>query len=118
MPARQVWLFQFGCWAAIATAVVHVLVAIVPLAPTSDEALNLAFAASFAAIGSIGLAVSKRGQADALLMYAVARYCAIASATLLVLSLVYLFVVFIVPTLFIAAVTTCLAVAAVKAPGV
>jgi hypothetical protein len=118
MPPRQVWLFQFGCWAAITTAVVHVVVAIVPITPTSDEALNLTFAASFAAIGAIGLAVGKRGQADAQLMYGVARYCAIASATLLVLSLIYLFVVFIVPTLFIAAVTMCFAVAAVKAPGI
>jgi hypothetical protein len=119
MPSRQLWLFRLGCWAAITTAIVHVVVAIgIPLIPTSDEALNLAFAASFGTIGAIGLVVAKRGQADALLMYGVARYAAIASATLLILSLIYLFVVFIVPTLFIAAVTMCFTVAAVKAPGV
>ena len=119
MPPRQVWIFEFGCWAAIVTAVVHVVVAIaVPATPTSDQGLNLVFAVGFAAIGAIGLVVGKRGQADALLMYGVAQRAAIASAAMLALSLFYLFVVFIVPTLFIAAVTTCFAVAAVRAPGI
>jgi hypothetical protein len=114
-----VWIFQFGCWAAITTALVHLVVAIgVPSMPTSDQALNLVFAVGFAAIGTIGQVVAKRGQADALLMYGVAQSAAIASAALLALSLFYLFVVFVVPTLFIAAVTTCFAVAAVRAPGV
>jgi len=119
MPPRQVWIFQFGCWAAIATAVIHAGVAIgVPSTPTSDQALNLVFAVSFAAIGAIGLVVTKRGQTDALLMYGVAQSAAVASAAFLALSIFYLFVVFVVPTLFIAAVTTCFAVAAVRAPGV
>jgi hypothetical protein len=119
MPPRQVWIFQFGCWAAITTALVHLVVAIgVPSMPTSDQALNLVFAVGFAAIGTIGQVVAKRGQADALLMYGVAQSAAIASAALLALSLFYLFVVFVVPTLFIAAVTTCFAVAAVRAPGI
>ena len=119
MPPRQVWIFQFGCWAAIATAVVHVAVAVgAASTPTSDQALNLVFAVGFAAVGTIGQVVAKRGQADALLMYGVAQSAAVASAALLALSLFYLFVVFVVPTLFIAAVTTCFAVAAVRAPGI
>jgi hypothetical protein len=119
MPPRQVWIFQFGCWAAIVTAVVHAVVGIgMPSTPTSDQALNLAFAVGFGAIGAIGLIVATRGQADPLLMYGVAQRAAVASAALLALSIFYLFVVFIVPTLFIAAVTTCFAVAAVKAPGI
>jgi hypothetical protein len=119
MPQRQLWLFQFGCWAAMATAVVHVVVGIgVPATPTSDDALNLAFAVCFGAIGAIGLVAAKHGQTQPLLMYGIARAAAIACAALLILSLIYLFVVFIVPTLFIAAVTMCFAVAAVKAPGI
>jgi hypothetical protein len=51
-------------------------------------------------------------------MYAVSQNAAIATAAMLALSLFYLFVVFIVPTLFIAAVTMCFAVAAVRAPGI
>jgi hypothetical protein len=102
----------------MATAAVHVVIAIVlPSIPTSDQALNLVFAVGFGAIGAIGLVVAKRGEADALLMYGVARYAAIASAMFLALSIFYLFFVFMVPTLFIAAVTTCFAMSAVKAPG-
>ena len=119
MPPRQVWIFQFGCWAAITTALVHVAVAVgAPSTPTSDHALNLVFAVGFATIGSIGLVVAKRGHGDALLMYGVAQSAAVAASALLALSLFYLFAVFVVPTLFIAAVATCFAVAAVKAPGI
>ena len=116
MPPRQVWLFQFGCWAAVTTAVMHVGFALAAQAtPPGDGALHLVFAVCFSTVGAIGLVVTKRGQDDPLLMYAVARYAAVASATLLVLSLVYFSVV---PSMFIAAVTTCFAVATVKAPGV
>ena len=45
-------------------------------------------ATGFAAIGTIGRVVTKRGQADALLMYGVAQSAAIASAALLALSAV------------------------------
>jgi hypothetical protein len=117
MPPRQIWLFQFGCWAAIATAVMHVGFALaVPMTtPPGDGALHLLFAVCFSTVGAIGLAVTKRAQGDPLLMYAVARYAAIASVTLLALSLIYFSIV---PGMFIAAVTTCFAVAAVKAPGI
>ncbi len=88
MPPRQVWLFEFGCWAAITTAVIHVALGIAMRA--TDGPLNLLFAVCFAAVGAMGLVVSKRGQADAQLMYGVARSAAVATATLLVLSLSYL----------------------------
>jgi len=113
MPPRQVWLFEFGCWAAITTAVIHVALGIAMRA--TDGPLNLLFAVCFAAVGAMGLVVSKRGQADAQLMYGVARSAAVATATLLVLALSYFSIV---PAMFIAAVTTCFAVSAVKAPGV
>ena len=80
-----------------------------------DGPLNLVFAVCFAAVGGMALVVTKRAQADALLMYGVARAAAIASATLLVLSLTYLSIY---PSILIAAVTTCFAVSAVKAPGI
>ena len=116
MPPRQVWMFQFGCWAAVATAVMHVGVALAARAASAgDSALHLVFAVCFSTVGAVGLAVTKRGQGDPLLMYAVARCAAIASVTLLVLALAYFSVV---PGMFIAAVTTCFAVAAVKAPGI
>jgi hypothetical protein len=108
-------MFQFGCWAAITTAMMHIVIAVAErVTSASDGALNLVFAVCFAALGSIGIIVGKRGQSDALLVYGVARSAAVASVTLLVLSLIYLFIV---PSMFIAAVTTCFAVAAVKAPG-
>ena len=113
MPPRQIWLFEFGCWAAITTAVIHAAIGIVRHGP--DGPLNLLFAVSFAAVGAMGLVVSKRGQDDALLMYGVARSAAVASATLLVLALSYFSIV---PAMFVAAVTTCFAVSAVKAPGI
>ena len=116
MPPRQIWLFQFGCWAAVATAVMHVGFALTArVTPPNDGALHLSFAVCFSTLGAVGLVVTKRGQADPLLMYAVARYAAMASVTLLVLSLAYFSIV---PSMFIAAVTTCFAVAAVKAPGI
>jgi hypothetical protein len=113
MPPRQVWLFEFGCWAAIVTAAIHAALGIAMRA--IDGPLNLLFAVCFAAVGAMGLVVSKRGQDDALLMYGVARSAAVASATLLVLSLTYFSIV---PGMLTAAVTTCFAVSAVKAPGI
>ena len=110
---RQVWLFQFGCWAAITTAAVHVALGIVTRA--GDGALYLLFSVCLAAVGAMGLVVFKRGQDDALLMYGVARNAAIATTTLLVLSLAYFSIG---PAMLIAAVTTCFAVSAVKAPGI
>lgn len=116
MPARQVWLFQFGCWAAVVTAVMHVGLALAgQVTSVGAGALHLVFAVCFATVGAICLAVTKRAQGDPLLMYGVARYAGIASVTLLMLSLAYFSII---PSMFIAAVTTCFAVAAVKAPGV
>jgi hypothetical protein len=143
MPPRQVWLFQFGCWAAIVAAVVHLSGHIAGRpAPVNDterqlidlattyrrtlpggaerslmdvlDGFSLTFTVFFATLGSVGLVVAKRGRNDARLMYGVARNAAIAAAVVLAISLFYFFIV---PTLFIAAVAVCFAVAAVRAPG-
>jgi hypothetical protein len=143
MPPRQIWLFKFGCWAAIVTAIAHLLAHIaLPPTPVNDterqlldlavnyrfafpggseralmdmlNGLSLAFALFFAALGAIGLVVARRGQDDALLMYGVAQSAAVASAVMLAISLAYFFIV---PNLFIAVVAVCFGVAAVRAPG-
>ena len=142
MPPRQVWLFKFGCWAAIVTAIVHLVGHIAGpmdvVNPTERQlldlmttyrfqlpggaertmmefvsGLSLSFSVLFVTIGTTGLAVATRAQDDAPLVYGVARIATIASATMLVVALMYFFIV---PTLFLAAVTTCFAVSAVKAP--
>ncbi len=75
---------------------------------------SLACAVLFATIGVLGLVVAKRGQHDSELMYVTARTSAIASAAVLIISLMYFFIV---PTMLLAAVTLCFAVSAVRAPG-
>ena len=75
---------------------------------------SLLFAVLFAALGAIGLIVTKRGQHDPQLMYAAARALAVASASVLVISLTHFFII---PTMLFAAVTVCFAIAAVRAPG-
>jgi hypothetical protein len=143
MPPRQVWLFRFGCWAAIATAIVHLAGHISGpegvLDPTGRQLVDLmttyrfqlpggtdrtmmefmggfslVFSVFFATLGALGLTVAGRASDDAALVYATARIAAIASAATLAISLTSFFIV---PTLLIAAVTTCFAVSAVKAPG-
>ena len=113
MPPRQVWLFQFGCWSALATAIIHIAIAM--LVGTGDATLYLLFAVPFAAVGSMGIVVIRRGQSDPLLMYGIARSAAVTSAALLLLSLSYFSIY---PGMLIVAVTTCFAVSAVKAPGI
>lgn len=144
MPPRQMWLFRFGCWAAIFTAMVHLAGSLaggftaeneterqlIDLATTYHfsmpggasrsfmdlvQGFSLGFSLFFLTLGATGLVVSRRGGSNALLMYGVARVAAISAATMLVISLVFFFII---PTMFIAAVTTCFAVAAVKAPGI
>ena len=142
MPPRQVWLFQFGCWTALFTAIVYLVGHIVgPPAPVNDterqlmdlatnyrfalpggadrslmDVLNgfsLIFALMLATIGSAGLVVRKRGHEDAALMMGVARAFTVSSSVLLAVSLTNFFIV---PTLFIAAMTTCFFCASVQAP--
>jgi hypothetical protein len=142
VPPRQVWLFQFGCWAAVAAALVHLAGRLFwPPAPSNDTERQLIELAAtyrfalpggaartlsdvttghsliaavlFAALGALGLIVAKRGQADAELMYVTARTATIASAAVLFISLTHFFVV---PTMLFAAVTVCFAVSAVRAP--
>ena len=143
VPPRQVWVFQFGCWAALVAAVVHLAghIAGPPVAVNDDErqlfqlmatyrfafpggaertmmdfmsGSNLVMAVLLSAMGAMGLVVAKRGQQDSQLMYATARIAAIASVVVLVISLTHFFIV---PTLFFAAVTVCFMVSAVRAPG-
>jgi hypothetical protein len=143
VPARQVWLFQFGCWAALVAAAVHLAghIAGPPVAINDDEqqlfrlmttyrfaypggtertmmdfmtGYSLLLPVLLSAIGAMGLAVAKRGQHDSQLMYAAARIAAITSVVVLVISLTSFFIV---PTLLFAAVTVCFTVSAVRAPG-
>lgn len=143
MPPRQVWLFKFGCWAALVAAAVHLGGHIaLPLSPVNEaerqlldlasgyrfafpggsertlmdmlDGFSLTFAVFFASLGAVGLVVARRGQQDALLMYGVAQSAAVASAVTLAISLTHFFIV---PNLFIAVVAVCFGVAAVRAPG-
>jgi hypothetical protein len=110
-PPRQVWLFQLGCWAAFATAVLHLVghlmfpnqagvsgiagrppgLFLVPGQdiPTPQNVANgfsLSWALLLATLASAGLAVAKRGYEDTLLLRGVARAYAFGGAVLLVIS--------------------------------
>ena len=136
MTPRQLWLYQFGCWVALGTAVLHVVgflaapllgsgsaaaaAASVRFADGSERALgdllvglNLAYAGFLAFIGTAGLAVARRGRDRVELMADVARVLALASLSLLVISLVYFFLV---PTLLMAVLLICFTLAAVRPP--
>lgn len=140
MPPRQVWIFKFACWVCFASAALHMVGHIMgPPAPVNStekqlfdlagsyyfrmpggaersmldfqRGFSLAFSVMFAAFGAVGLIVQKRGQADAVLVRAVARALALSGLVLLVISLTHFFIV---PTLFIALMTVSFAVASVS----
>jgi hypothetical protein len=142
MPRRQVWIFKFGCWAAMVSAVVHLAGHLAgPLTPVNDterqllglattyrfvltggahrslmdllDGFSLMFPLFLATIGAVGLAVEKRGRGDAALMSAVARMFAVSTVVLLGVSLLKFFIV---PTLFIAVMAVCFLVASVESP--
>lgn len=77
------------------------------------DGFSLAVALLLAALGAVGLVVAKRGHGDGGLLVAVARAMALAGVALLVISLTHWFLV---PSLFIAAMTTAFAFASVRPP--
>jgi hypothetical protein len=143
MPPRQVWLFVFGCWTTIVTALVHVAGHLAgPSAPVNDterqltalastyrfalpggsnrslmdfmDGFSLVFALLLATIGGVGLIIRKRASHDAPFMLAVARTFTVSSVALLGISLTKFFIV---PTLFIAVMAVCFFCASVQSPG-
>jgi len=142
VPPRQLWLFQFGCWAAVTIAVVHLAGHLMgPQVPANDterqlltlattyrftlpggaerslmdflNGFSLMFSLLVATMGGVGLIVQKRARQDVPLMLGVARTFTVSSAALLGLSLTNFFIV---PTLFLAVMAVCFFCASVKAP--
>ena len=142
MPDRQLFLFRFGCWAAIASALVHLVGHVAgPQAPVNDTERQLAtlatsyqyalpfgamrslmdllngfslmLALQLAMMGVAGLVVAKRAHQDGPLMRAVARTFAVGGAILVVLSLRYFFLV---PSMSLSVVALCFFMAAVSPP--
>ena len=101
MPPRQLWIFKFGCWATLGTAVLHLAGHLWSLPVPADagqvtagyhlalpgdserslvdllDGFRLLFALLLAAMGSTGLIVQRRAGADLELMLAVARAMAV-----------------------------------------
>jgi hypothetical protein len=142
VPPRQLWLFQFGCWVSLATAGLHLAgLVVAPLPGASGPAgdalraaatavlvfpdgteralgdvlvgFSLAYALFIAAVGGVGLAVSRRGRDRMALMADVSRVLALCCLALLLVSLTYFFLI---PTLLIAVMLVCFTLAAVRAP--
>jgi hypothetical protein len=139
MPARQVGLFQLGCWVAIAVAALHAAVHVAvgtDLSPHAQagmsmlspayviqvpglrqptylgvvSALSLSYALLFATIGAAGLAVVRHGQHQPKLLRAVAGAFATGTALALVVSVVLSFSL---QTFVLAVVPMCFGLAAV-----
>jgi hypothetical protein len=142
MPPRQLWLFKFGCWLTIATAVLHLAVHLAgPPAPSNDteqrlwdlattyrfalaggaerslmdmaNGFSLIVALLLATLGGIGLIVEKRAHQDRALMSATARMMAVSAVVMLGISLTNFFIV---PSLCLAMMAVCFIVASVEAP--
>lgn len=140
MPPRQVWIFEFGCWAALLAAVVHLVGHLAGLPQATDDTgaglmslagtykfafpggverslldllsgFSLSFAMLVAALGVVGLAVARRGYEDELLMTGVARPMAVAGIVLVIISLTNFFIV---PALFLALMTVAFLLASVR----
>lgn len=138
-PPRQVWLFQLGCWTAVAAALLHVsALLVVPgglsehataaLAQTSPphvfrvpglrqptflgvlEGMSLGVPILLASIGAAGLVVARRGSADPRLVRGVAGAFALGTGALLLLSIAQFFSLL---TFVLAIVAMCFALAAV-----
>jgi hypothetical protein len=139
MPARQVWLFQLGCWAAFAVAVVHVAVHVATggdLSPHASagmsmlppdyvvpvpglrqptylsvvDALSLSYALLFATVGAAGFAVVRHGQFNSRLLRAVAGVFATGAGMALIVSVALSFSL---QTFVLAIVAICFGLAAV-----
>ena len=122
MPPRQVFLFKFGCWAAFATAALHLVGHVTgPAAPVNDTERQLAelattyryalpggaerslmdflngfslmFSLFLATLGALGLVIAKRGRDDEVLIKTAARLLAGVSAVLVVISMTHFFII-------------------------
>ena len=142
MPARQLLIFKIGCIAAILTALIHLAghvsgapppaneteVKLMDLATNYKAALpggahrslmdlqtgfSLSYSLFLAMIGGAGIVVRRRASGDPVLMLAVARVFAGGGAVLLAISLSYFFII---PTMCLAFVTVCFAIASVASP--
>ena len=142
MLRRQVLSFSIGCWAAIATAVVHLAGHIAGPAAPVDEAgrqlaelattypillpggttrvlmdlyagFSLTFVIFLAFIGGVGLMVKRRCSDDAAIMTAVARAAGAAGVVMVVISLLYWFIL---PSLMLAFMTFGFLLASVAPP--
>ena len=121
IPARQVWLFQFGCWVAFAVAALHVAIfltgrvdlpphaqlglALMPVRPYAIavpgtappafmgivSALSLTFALTFVTIGAAGLAIVRRYDFTPRLLRAVAGAFALGTGLMLIVSITLAF---------------------------
>jgi hypothetical protein len=142
VPRRQLIVFKLGCAAALLTAAMQLAGHLVgrdePANETERELFALADTYRFtlpggaqrtftdltsgaglmvplllALVGGLGYIVQKRAGGDVVLMLAVARAIAAACAVMLVISLTHFFIV---PSMFMALMTTCFGLASVKAP--
>jgi hypothetical protein len=138
MVPRQTWLFQLGCWMAIATALLRVAAHVAgpelnalsreiagAFAPTHVwtvpglrqptflgvlDAFSLSVAMSLATIGAAGLVVLRYGAGAPLVARGVARVFAIGTAMLLAISIADAFSL---ETFFLAVVAMCFGLASV-----
>jgi hypothetical protein len=142
VPPRQLFVFKFGCWAALVSALVHMAGHLIGQpAPANDTERQLAalatsyqysmpggamrslmdflsgyslmFALQLATMGAAGLAVARRAHHDGTLMRGVARAFAVCGALMLVLSMVYFFLI---PSMFLSTVALCFGMASVAPP--
>ena len=139
MPARQVWLFQLGCWMAVVVAAAHALVHVAtagdltphaeaglamlgpryvlpvpglrqPTYPGIVSAMSLTITLLFATIGAAGLAVVRRRDFTPRLLRSVAGALAAGTGLTLVVSVA---LAFSAETFLIALVPICFGLAAV-----
>jgi hypothetical protein len=142
MPRRQEMVFRIGCIAALLTAALHMVGHLSgPSAPANaterqlldlmtsyrfpfpggahrsllefQTGFSLVFALFLATVGGAGLVVRRRAAEDPALVLAVSRVFAMSMAVLLVISLTHFFII---PTMCIALVAVCFAIASVAAP--
>ncbi len=141
MPPRQLWIFLFGCWVALGTALLHLIgLVVAPLpAPAGSDADGLRAAAGFlivfpdgteralgdllagfnlvyvlllATTGGVGLAAARRLR-DRAGLVDIARIQALSCLALLAISLLYFFLI---PTLLVGVMLVCFTLGAVRAP--
>jgi len=141
MPRRQLSVFKVGCYIAFLTAALHMTGHFL-MAPSTDaerelfdhmqalplglpgapahtmmdlyRGFSLTYSLMLALTGGLGLIVARRGVQDPTLMLAVARALA---GGYLVMTVIGFTNFFIVPTMLMAAVCVCFALASVRSPG-